>query len=572
MARKFNDAHSGFSEDLFFGSDAPALPYLDSIGEPSVQARKLRAPTSPSLDDQVAFLSGIDADGKLTDQSYWGENGGTAFKWGRPVIGTGAKISYFFDPTSNFSDVEKATFLKAFGMWSAVADVTFVEAKGQKGAGVLLRRGDDGGAYCSTPTSDGSGATMCPCGCGALSYEARDADRQAAAAAQFDGIEGPHDPSAAPGRVIGQALISIDTSVPGFDLSGSLDTYGGYGMSTIIHEVGHLLGLGHGGNYNGDVNPRTQQFSAYDDRMYTIMSYVNWTNTNAKFYDQNFFEGTDWGITDEFTYRTAPHTVMGLDILAIQQMYGVAETSPFSGGQVYGFNSNIKGPLSDFYDFAVNSSPVVTIYNTGSNNTMDLSRYTDYQYIDLRGASYSSVLGLTNNMFIHWDTDITTAIGGSGTDFMLANDKKGIFFGGNGDDEIWGGKGADELSGDAGDDYLWGKNGRDELVGGDGADRFVYQSVKESVAKIARADRILDFNRADGDKIDLSDIDAVRGGRDNDFRFLGKDSFSKTAGELIYKVANGDAQVMGDINGDGKADFTIVVEDARFLNANDFLL
>ena len=166
-------------------------------------------------------------------------------------------------------------------MWSAVSDVTFVEATRQKGAGVLLRRGDDGGAYCSTPTFVGSGATMCPCGCGMLSYESRDADQQALVAAQIDGVEGPHDPAAAPGRVIGQALISIDTSVAGFDLSGSFDTYGGYGMSTIIREVGHRLGLGHDGKSNGDVNPAAQQFSAYDDRMYTIMPYVNWTNTDA---------------------------------------------------------------------------------------------------------------------------------------------------------------------------------------------------------------------------------------------------------------------------------------------------
>ena len=45
------------------------------------------------------------------------------------------------------------------------------------------------------------------------------------------------------GKVTGQALISVDTSVPGFDLSGSLDVYGGYGMSTIIHEVGHHFGF-----------------------------------------------------------------------------------------------------------------------------------------------------------------------------------------------------------------------------------------------------------------------------------------------------------------------------------------
>lgn len=46
MARKFDDAHTGLSENLFFGSDTPALCYVDSIGEQAVQARNVRAPVS----------------------------------------------------------------------------------------------------------------------------------------------------------------------------------------------------------------------------------------------------------------------------------------------------------------------------------------------------------------------------------------------------------------------------------------------------------------------------------------------------------------------------------------------
>jgi Ca2+-binding RTX toxin-like protein len=523
------------NEDFAFGAeDFVALPYLDSVGREVAFGRKARAPQSPTIEQEISWINGLTPQGRLTDNSFWGYNDQTVYKWGELKVGTGATISYYFDASSRFTAVEKSTMLKAFAMWSAIANVQFVEVASSRNAGVFIRRGDDGSAYNSTPSANGSGAT--------------------------------------PGRVTGQALISVDTSTPGFDLSGSLDVYGGYGMSTIIHEVGHLLGLGHGGAYNGSANPRTQQFSAFDDRMWTIMSYISWADTDAKFASQNPVQGTYWGYDTGFNDRTAPHTVMGLDIIAIQQLYGVSQNSPFSGGQTYGFHANLIGPLRDFYDFSVNTSPVVTIYNQGTNNTIDLSEWSYDALLDLRPGAFSSVGGLVNNLFVQWGTDITRGIGGSGDDYIIANDRAGILFGGGGDDELWGGAGADWLQGDGGNDLLWGGTGQDVLVGGSGADLFWFQSTADSSKNPKFADVILDFNRLDGDLIVLQNIDAIRGGRDNAFTFLGTRNFTKTAGDLIYKVVNGDAQVMGDINGDGKADFTIIVDNVTALYASDFVL
>ena len=492
-----------------------------------------RAPQSPNITQEVSFINGLEPDGTLTDISYWGASGRTAFKWGEATLGTGATITYAFDSRSNFSEIEKATFLKAFAMWSAVADVTFVQAANANSAGVLLVRGRDGGAYTNVEASDGSGAI--------------------------------------PGSITQQAKISIDTSVPGFDLSGDVNKGGGYGMSTIIHEVGHLLGLGHGGPYNGDVNPVTDQFSAFDDRMYTIMSYVNWSSRGAKYAGQNPYQGTNWGV-DEGSPRSAPHTWMGLDIVAIQQLYGESQNTSFAGNQTFGFHSTVFGPLAQFYDFALNTSPVVTLYSQGTGNTLDLSEWSAGGYVDMRPGAFSSVGGLVNNLFVDFTTNIGTVVSGSGNDTIIGNDWNATLKGGGGSDLIFGGAGADWLQGDAGRDELVGGAGKDYLFGGTGADYFTFNAVTDTNKAAAKADVIVDFSRLDGDRIFLANIDAVRGGADNAFTFIGTGAFTRQPGQLHYQVGQGEVLVSGDVNGDGKADFLIHVLNVQSLAASDFIL
>jgi hypothetical protein len=77
---------------------------------------------------------------------------------------------------------------------------------------------------------------------------------------------------------------------------------------------------------------------------------------------------------------------------------------------------------------------------------------------------------------------------------------------------------ANRIVGGSGDDTLSGGLGKDVLAGGDGADKFVFASVADSNA-LAR-DIILDFAQG-SDKIDLSAIDAVQGGSDSAFNFVG---------------------------------------------------
>jgi Ca2+-binding RTX toxin-like protein len=133
--------------------------------------------------------------------------------------------------------------------------------------------------------------------------------------------------------------------------------------------------------------------------------------------------------------------------------------------------------------------------------------------------------------------------------------------------ELWGMKGNDILKGASGDDDLYGGLGSDDLYGGTGADYFIFQSIKDSVVGTNR-DFIGDFTRSQGDKIDLFDIDAISGGGDSKFTFIGSNSFSDTAGELRFSGHI----VSGDVDGDGKADFQIYVDNISSMKSSDFIL
>jgi len=141
------------------------------------------------------------------------------------------------------------------------------------------------------------------------------------------------------------------------------------------------------------------------------------------------------------------------------------------------------------------------------------------------------------------------------------------------DDVLNGNDGDDELDGGANHDELTGGLGADLLTGGADSDSFIFLSIAESTKGKSGRDTILDFNRAEGDEIDLAAIDArVGDGKpDGDFKFIKKAGFHDKKGELRYQVLkDGDALLQGDTDGNGKADFAILVADITKLKHTDF--
>jgi Ca2+-binding RTX toxin-like protein len=104
-------------------------------------------------------------------------------------------------------------------------------------------------------------------------------------------------------------------------------------------------------------------------------------------------------------------------------------------------------------------------------------------------------------------------------------------FGLGGDDILVGYIGNDWLYGGTDNDSLWGQQGGDTLSGGPGADTFGWDEDSDSDGGVlpsgdvdwATMDTVLDFNPAEGDKIDARYIDANSGGDGyGQFTFIGE--------------------------------------------------
>ena len=113
----------------------------------------------------------------------------------------------------------------------------------------------------------------------------------------------------------------------------------------------------------------------------------------------------------------------------------------------------------------------------------------------------------------------------------------------------------------------------DRLTGGTGADTFIFVTTTESPSTAAGRDLITDFSHAQGDRIDLSLIDANAGAAgDQAFTYLGAGAFTGVAGQLHTWYDGGKTIVSGDTNGDKLADFAIALTGILSPVAGDFVL
>jgi hypothetical protein len=228
---------------------------------------------------------------------------------------------------------------------------------------------------------------------------------------------------------------------------------------TVLHEIGHTLGLKH--PFEAPVIP-----APFDNQRFTVMSYNGPGNAIS-------FSGSANTIRS-FIAEAATVTPMVLDIAAVQAIYG-SNTTTRAGNTVYRF----------IQDAAV----VQAIYDSGGIDTFDLSNFTRSNIIDLRPGAYSSLgqfsradqISFWAARFPNFEAFITSVIN-SEADLFTFTDNVGIALnvtienalGGIADDEIIGNATANSLTGNGGDDRLTGGGGTDMLLGGAGFDTAIF--------------------------------------------------------------------------------------------------
>jgi Ca2+-binding RTX toxin-like protein len=258
------------------------------------------------------------------------------------------------------------------------------------------------------------------------------------------------------------------TSQPFYDLA----IKGSWGYSTMLHEIGHTMGLKHGHQdytnldlsfyFGGSPRFGTRSLEAQvDGQAWSLMSYTPAPGTSG-------FSGDK---------ANQPQTFMQFDIAALQYMYG-ANYGTNATDTVYRW-SETTGEM--FVNGQGQGAPMenkvlLTVWDGDGIDTYDLSNYNNGVVVDLRPGGFTTLNQAQLVNHLAWQSGVAPAVGSVANALLFNNDARSLIenaIGGSGNDRITGNQANNVLDGGAGDDRLEGGLGSDTLIGGAGNDTAV---------------------------------------------------------------------------------------------------
>jgi serralysin len=295
------------------------------------------------------------------------------FKWT-----TNAPLQVFFDDTGAraWSEAEKAAAMNAFASWQKVTNISFVATADRAQADIIQR---------FTASAEFLGEADLPGGTppSTITYSS--------AGANFDNI-----------------------------------SPGGDSYQTMVHEIGHAIGLSHphdGVVFPGVTGEQSAGTDGLNQHIWTAMSYVIGFNLEPT-------------TTQQFGTNLTP---MAFDIAAIQFLYGAKPAETGDTSYLLPTANQIGTGWS-------------AIWDTGGNDTISGAGATSALAINLNaapltgpnaGGYVSWIAGVKGGFTIANGVVIENAIGGSGNDTLVGNTSNNVLTGGAGNDQITGGGGLD---------------------------------------------------------------------------------------------------------------------------------
>ena len=320
---------------------------------------------------------------------------------------------FFADDYAAWSDDEKQHFMAAARTWSAVADIQFEVVTSIDDANLVEHKVGD------AELGDNFGMQFGP------------------------------DAAALDGTFEGGGLTLVENHrAHGYynaDMTdwAELSSPGSIAFNTVVHEIGHGIGLAHPHDSGGSsaMFPGVEELilgeNDLDHNFYTMMSY----NGDYGFAADGSIEVREGALYDDQFAIGFTASPAAFDIAAAQAIYGSVA-------------ANIGDSTYTLLDTATSW---VTIYDTNGQFDSIVYAGTTNAFIDLRpasllneaggGGNLSHVANTPGGFTIAADVYIEGAAGGSGDDVLVANDIGNYLNGGAGDDRIQGGAGADFING-----------------------------------------------------------------------------------------------------------------------------